>query len=338
MRLAPADLVPFLRGHAVAERHGDGRLAIGRMLPVDLALVGDDRLAERAAAASGVRLEFATDVRSLELELELEQDGAVDVILGDAPVARIPCRTGPSTVPVELSGRPQDVVIWLPHAGRTLLGGLTLAGGSRVDPIARSSAPLLVHGSSITQGHGADGPTDTWPARVALELGLDLINRGFGAECHLDIAVARALRSTPADLVVLCLGINVYGQATYPRRTLRSAVAGFVRLVREGHPSTPFAVITPIASPEREEMPNAVGLTLAEVRDIVAEGVAAGLSGATARSSLIDGRDLIGAADASLLPDGLHPGSAGYALLARRLAPRLRELLPLTAERAAPRE
>lgn len=38
----------------------------------------------------------------------------------------------------------------------------------------------------------------------------------------------------------------------------------------------------------------------------------------------VDGTDLIGADDANLLADGLHPTDAGYRVLAERIAPRLR--------------
>src|SRR5699024_11653149 len=63
--------------------------------------------------------------------------------------------------------------------------------------------------------------------------------------------------------------------------------------------------------------PNATGLTLAQTRQMVADAVHV-LTEHDARLSLIDGLEILPAADAHLLEDGLHPSTAGYAVMAER--------------------
>jgi hypothetical protein len=159
---------------------------------------------------------------------------------------------------------------------------------------------------------------------VAREHGWDLCCLGFGGECHLDPVVARHIRDSPAGLVHLCVGINVYGHASFSRRSLSPALHGFILTIRDGHPTVPIVVSTPIASPSREAQPNAVGWTLGDVREEVTRAVEV-LRAATGDRDLhlVDGLSLLGRDDADYLFDGLHPSSEGYRAIAQRLAPRL---------------
>ncbi len=66
-----------------------------------------------------------------------------------------------------------------------------------------------------------------------------------------------------------------------------------------------------------EDEKNAVGLTLAEVRELVRR------SADLASASYLDGRELLGIADEELLLDERHPDSRGYELIAKRIRPHL---------------
>ena len=67
--------------------------------------------------------------------------------------------------------------------------------------------------------------------------------------------IARMIRDLPADFLSMKVGINIQGGNTLNERTFRAAIIGFVQIVREKHPDTPFAVISPIYSPPRETTP-----------------------------------------------------------------------------------
>lgn len=82
----------------------------------------------------------------------------------------------------------------------------------------------------------ADGPYGTWPVRTATTLGWELTSFGFASTALFDPPVARLIRDRPADVISLCLGINVLHTDTFNRRSLVPAVIGFLDTIREGRP------------------------------------------------------------------------------------------------------
>jgi lysophospholipase L1-like esterase len=84
-------------------------------------------------------------------------------------------------------------------------------------------------------------------------------------------------------------------------------------------------MITPIISPPHESLRNAAGLSLGEVRATVERATAALQDLGDELLTLVDGRELIGTADATLLLDDVHPSADGYRLMAARIMPFLSE-------------
>ena len=111
------------------------------------------------------------------------------------------------------------------------------------------------------------------------------------------------------------VGINIYGSDSLSVRTFQSAIIGFVQIVREKHPDTPFVVISPIFSPPRETTPNAVGFTLEEMRQEVAEAVRVLRDLGDVNLHYASGLELFGPDLAHLLPDDLHPDAEGYKIM-----------------------
>jgi hypothetical protein len=280
------------------------------------------RLWDRAATPAGVRGAWRTTARAVSLEIRASLGiyatlAPVDVLIDGSLHQRCAVEAGEQRLSVELPGRPVDVEIWLPQSGMIGVRGLSFDGDA--EPLAPAGPRWITYGSSITQCTGAYGPSETWPALVARRNGWDLVALGFAGECHLDPVAARTIRDLPARLISLCLGINVYGGETYSGRTLPGQVEAFVSTVREGHPHTPIVVITPLLAPNLEGKPNAVGLTLDDVRACVKLG---------ARThpgvQVLDGRAVLTLDEAQdLYADDVHPGPDGYRLIADRLAPLL---------------
>ncbi len=128
------------------------------------------------------------------------------------------------------------------------------------------------------------------------------------------------------------------------RRTFVAAVHGFLDTVRDGHPTTPLLLVSPLHCALHEDTPGpgsvdveALGrgelrftatgtpgdttggrLTLRVVRDALREVVAA--RGDDPHLHHLDGLDLFGEADEREhpLPDALHLDTAGHALVGRR--------------------
>lgn len=147
---------------------------------------------------------------------------------------------------------------------------------------------------------------------------------GFAGQCHLDPVVARFIRDTPAELISVCLGSNVYRHCTFSARSFVPAVTGFLQTVRDGHPDTPLVVMTPIVYPTGEREPNAVGLTLADIRALLHEAVDVMRDCGHRGLQLVDGLGVLRPEEAHLLVDAVHPGTDGYRLMASRLGPLLR--------------
>ncbi|MEU4480534.1 SGNH/GDSL hydrolase family protein [Micromonospora sp. NPDC023966] len=341
MDLAPDDSRLGLTAHAELLRQG------GWLVPRRLPAAGreptiDPGLLESAGMPAGVRLEFTTDARALEWDVDVRLPkvpvrplAPFDVVVDGRRVAR---RFIEGTGVVAVDGLPagrKRVQIWLPQYGSSRLGRLRLRGASLVVPTPARSR-WITYGSSITHCTGADGPSETWPGLIATANDWHLRCLGFAGECHLDPVVARYIRDTPADLISLCVGVNIHGASSFAARSLAPALVGFVQTIRDGHPRTPIVLITPIAAPERERATNAVGLSLGEIRQRVA-AVAVGLRSAGDDDlHVLDGLTVLCMADGHLLPDGLHPNQDGFRLIAERLAPRLAGLLAAGSGRATP--
>jgi hypothetical protein len=292
-----------------------------RLSPSALDRDGNTELATRAAMAAGVRLEVVTDARQLVVGLcAADETSPMDVLVDGQLFARHTLQPGENSIVVDLPGDECELSVWLPQFGPVSVRDPELRGASYASPPS-TQGRWITYGSSITHAREAAGPSATWPAQIARSQRWDLLNLGFAAQCHLDPLVARTIAAEGADIISLCLGINIYGQASYSARTLRPALSGFLDIIRESHPSTPLVVISPIASPSREMEPNATGLTLAAVRRIVQESVESLIAAGDTALVLLDGQSLLGGDDGHLLVDGLHPGPAGGDQIARRLAP-----------------
>lgn len=280
------------------------------------------RLWERAATPAGVRASWRTAASSVSLEIRASlgiysRIAPLDVLVDGVLYKRCEVSEGEQRLVVSLPGRPVDVEVWLPQSGVIGVRGLSFDGDA--EPLAPTGPRWVTYGSSITQCTSAYGPSETWPALVARRHDWDLVAMGFAGECHLDPIAARTIRDIPARLISLCLGINVYGGETYSGRTLPGQVEAFVSTVRDGHPHTPLVVITPLLAPNLEGKPNAVGLTLDDVRACVKFGARR-----DPEVHVIDGRTVLTAEEArALYVDDVHPGPDGYRLIADRLAPLL---------------
>jgi len=305
----------------------DGAFRAWRLLPALVGRAFAPELLAKAREAAGVRLDVVTDAGVLELDgdytIDLDRERRIDVLVDGELHQRVDIEPGAVRVAVPLPPGEHRVQVWLPQVGELWLRSLRLAGAVQ-RPAPAAAARWTTYGSSITQCSTAAGPSETWPAVVARALDWDLTCLGFGGQCHLDPVVASTIAAIPADIVSLCLGINVMGGASLSTRTFGPQVAGLIDQVREAHPEAPIAVISPIVSPPRERTPNPVGVTLEWMRETIGEVV-----GATDddRLHLIDGPSIIGDGDLRLLPDELHPDAVGYRLMGQRLTAVLGPLL-----------
>ncbi|MFF1343479.1 SGNH/GDSL hydrolase family protein [Streptomyces sp. NPDC058290] len=335
----------------------------------------DGQLAMAEAQPSGVRLVFRTRATVVELDTlrtkmayagapprpdgvyDLLVDGSLagqsgvtggHVLLVDMTTGSAQTRPGPvGTVRFAgLPDRPKDVEIWLPYNEITEL--VALRADAPVEPVPHGNRRVwLHHGSSVSHGSDAASPSTTWPALAASLGDVELVNLGLGGSALLDPFTARAMRDTPADLISVKIGLNLVNMDLMRLRAFTPAVHGFLDTLREGHPTTPLLVVSPILCPIHEDTPGptapdfstlsagrlqfraagdpaerAAGkLTLGVIREELARIVEQRASD-DPHLHYADGRELYGEADfADLpLPDQLHPDAATHRRMAGRFA------------------
>ena len=270
--LSPA----FFEG-ALSVEEGDGWLKPWRLPHPQHHLFPspENGLLARAEMASCVRLRFATDSSRLALtflplgevppacERDLfHLDATVEgEIVASAAVAPAGERADFGLLP---SGR-KVLELWLPPEVPIAIRELLVDDGAQCEPVEDPRPRWVTYGSSLTHCVRANSSARTWPAIVARRHGLNLTSLGFGGQCHLDPMVALTIRDLPADLFTLKLGINCIS-GSLGARTFPAAVLGLVRIIREKHPTTPIALISPIGYPPHEATPNVVGYTIGAMR------------------------------------------------------------------------
>ncbi|MEV0413545.1 GDSL-type esterase/lipase family protein [Streptomyces sp. NPDC050448] len=377
----------LLRGALDLERTAHGVLP-HRLPAWARAQCADGQLAMAEAQPSGVRLVFRTRATVVELDTlrtktayvgapprpdgvyDLLVDGRLagqshvtggNVLMVDMTTGSAETRPGPvGTVRFAgLPDRPKDVEIWLPYNELTELVALRTDAPVETLPQGRRRV-WLHHGSSISHGSDAASPSTTWPALAASLGEVELVNLGLGGSALLDPFTARAMRDTPADLISVKIGINLVNMDLMRLRAFTPAVHGFLDTLREGHPTTPLLVVSPILCPIHEDTPGpsapdfgnlSAGRLQFRAAGDPAERAAGKLTLNVIREELArivkqraaddphlhyaDGRDLYGEADfADLpLPDRLHPDAATH----RRMGDRFAELAfgtsgPFTAD------
>jgi lysophospholipase L1-like esterase len=186
-------------------------------------------------------------------------------------------------------------------------------------------------------------PASPWPAQAASALGWSLQNLSLSANAMLDGFAARTIRDAAADLITLKVGINIVNADGMRERVFESALHSFLDTIRDGHPTTPILLVSPIECPLQEETPgplitdangvraahrevesDAGALTASRIRQLVAN-VASARSQHDDALVYLDGRTLFSEQDVSLLTDGLHPNQEGADLIASRFVKELRD-------------
>ncbi|MEZ3161155.1 GDSL-type esterase/lipase family protein [Microbacterium sp. BWT-B31] len=360
MIVSGTDWDKFINGAASLEPHPDGGFEVHRLPTWARAQFQDPLFTLVEACPTGVIIRLRTDAPSLNLtmgatttalvgtdpapvSLVVRQDGAESIVTLTSPsmiffgtdYSIVDTRLrGPETVAIPSPGT-GPVEVFLPHNAQVRL--ISMQAQESISPVRNEGIRWTHYGSSISHGMNAVAPTRTWPMTAADHLGWELRNLSFGGNAQLDGFVARMIRDIPADVITLKVGINLINADSMRERTFRPAVHAFLDTIREGQPSTPIVIISAVACPIHENSPGPVtrdtegmaraasraverdtgALTLIRTREILAEIVGAR---ADEHLHLLDGLDLFGEDDTTLLYDRLHPDQEGLDLIARRFA------------------
>ena len=283
-------------------------------------------LLERSAMPAGVRISFQSNTTQVSGNIVPQNEsGILDLCCDGEVIASLDLTQTDSFAFKNLSDSEKTIELWLPQFGNFQLRSLEIDDGATLDSVTDTRKQWVTYGSSITQCRTAASATQTWPAIVARERGLNLTCLGYGGQCHLDAMVARMIRDLPADYISMCVGINIQGASSLGPRAFRPAIIGAVQIVREKHPDIPLVLMSPICSPPREEAPNAVGFHLKGMREEVRAAAEALQAHGDKHVHYVDGLSVFGEDYVHLLPDDLHPDAEGYRVMGKNFITQVAE-------------
>ncbi len=303
-------------------------------LPVARRDLFEPSVVNKASMPAGVRLTFVSDTTSVLLEIappgvEPDPPWVFDLLVDGRLHQRLaPPPDADSVQFVDVPAGEHRLELYLPSQyAPVVIRALKIDAGASLHDWCDERRRIVFYGSSITHCRHAAGPSETWPALVARQFDLHLTSLGYGGDCHMDPVVGRMIGGLPADFIGLKLGINMMGALSASDRSFRAMAIGLIETIRDGHPDTPLAVVSPICHPPNETTENAAGMSLQRMRQRLAEACALLRGHGDTNLHYIDGLRIMGADDVHLYVDGIHPSAEGYRFLAagwsREVAPKL---------------
>ncbi len=287
-----------------------------------------------AGCTSGICLDVVTDCAHLALEVAADPFPAGSVamlrdliannpevkvpfdgfslVVGDKPLGvRVPGEDGFVRFAAgAFPGMTRRVRIWLPCFAGCKLGRI-YGDGSYIESAPANKA-LLVLGDSIAQGFTALDPALTWPALLACDLGLTLVNQGVGGQVFQPGTVADVASAVDAAALVVEFGANYRFEPCRADSVERDANT-YLREVSRAFPHTPTLVVTPLFHTE-EIYATHEESCFADVGCIIASCAAP-----HPQMHVVDGDGIL-PRDPSILADGSdHPGADGQRIVYERL-------------------
>lgn len=210
--------------------------------------------------------------------------------------------------------QPRECLLYLPlyNAVRSL--ELAAVGGDLAQPPPRGHRPLVIYGTSITQGGCASRPGMAWPSILGRMLDREVINLGFSGSGDMKPPVGELLAELDPDAYLIdCL----WNMGRF-QDDVETRVRALVSSVRTRHPSTPILFIgqtqfQPGAGPTELSRRQA-----AAVEKLQHEGVA--------NLTLIPAESILGT-DGEATVDGVHSNDLGMMREAEAVAPIVRAVL-----------
>src|SRR5882757_10036291 len=137
---------------------------------------------------------------------------------------------------------PVEHRLYLPLYTSVIWMQVGVPGEATFDPLPLSTTekPVVVYGTSITQGACASRPGMCWANLLQQRLDRPLINLGFSGNGHLEPAVIDLMSETDACLYILDCLPNMTPAVGYSATELGSRVTAAVGLLKAKRPGTPI--------------------------------------------------------------------------------------------------
>lgn len=287
-----------------------------------------------AQIPAGVRLEFVGDAEAVEIAYRTETEdfgyrgegAGTTFALWRDDVLVAEERAGLGEGSVRLVAGPATsgarAIVYLPEGMKPTVLSIVGVHGS-IEP-APPQRRWIAYGDSIAEGWVASSPSRAWPAIAGRLHRLDVCNMGYAGSARGEIVSAEHVASLEADVISITHGTNCWTRVPFSVELMRATTTAFIDVVRQGHPTTPVVVASPVVRPDAESTPNRLGATLADLRAAMEEVAQSRIDAGDKRLSLVPGGDIIGA---DLLADGIHPGDEGHRVLADVIGGAVRDAL-----------
>lgn len=277
--------------------------------------------AEKSQATAGVRMEFRTNSRNLEIKtniasgssrsyfaFEIYVDGKFngrlanfaeegetrDYITGVFEIGKF-------SEAFALGEGEKEVCIYFPWSVKAVIEEINIDDGAFVEPM-KEKKKLLMYGDSITQGYDALSPTRRYALRIADAFGLEEINKAIGGEVHC-AAFARMKDDFTPDYITIAYGTNDWAKCK--KANVVEDIQGFYEAICGRYPNTPIFTILPIWRADECDV-HEFG-DFEEVVELIRETVKP-----YPNVTVIDGYDFV-PHDAKYYQDGfLHPSDEGF--------------------------
>lgn len=188
-------------------------------------------------------------------------------------------------------------------------------------PLA-SYKPVVIYGTSITQGGCASRPGMACSNILSRKLPLPFINLGFSGNGKGEPELAEVI-STIADPALLVLDYEANtGEVENIARTLPE----FIRILRSKHPDVPILVISTNEKAKAHFYQDLADLHAAR-RKVQQDTVQRLREAGDERIYFVDGYTLLGEDALECTVDGVHPTDLGFLKMAKSLHPVLDDLL-----------
>ena len=105
---------------------------------------------------------------------------------------------------------------------------------------SRDELPIIVYGTSITQGGCASRPGMTWTSILQRKLNKPLINLGFSGNGRLEPEVIQLICELDAAIFILDCLPNLTSETVYDDKKLETLIINAVKDIRDKHPQTPI--------------------------------------------------------------------------------------------------
>ena len=279
---------------------------------------------KKSFATAGIRLDFTTNSRTLELDVEVESGSSrkffnFDIYRNGERIGQLGSLTennGRFSGSFDLGEGDKVLRVYCPWSVTSKLLRFSLDDGATLIPSTRPHK-MLIYGDSITHGYDALSPSNAYASLLADALNADAYNKGIGGETFFP-ALAEVSDDIEPDYISVAYGTNDWSHKTLA--DLERDGTEFYRALSHRNPSAKIFAITPIWRGDWERQTKAGKFyDLPSLFDRMTEGLP--------NVTVIRGIDLVPKERKYFKDEYLHPNDEGFAYYYQNLIAEIKKHL-----------